>query len=103
LENWSTCPSFSNYSLWKIIQFEPKELKLVCNDNLYHSPEDSETDPKWMSSLLSQVWIKYNMFLTYSHIVTTNWKLQIQYTQIILALEMFFNIDSCEKFWVKTR
>jgi hypothetical protein len=47
-----------------IKQFEPKELKLVCNDIHYHSPEDSETDEsgksiiavkdfKWRSSTVS--------------------------------------------------
>lgn len=36
-----------------IKQFDPKELKLVCDDNHFHSPEDSETDTESGKSIIA--------------------------------------------------
>jgi len=55
-----------------IKRFKDEELELVCDDNLYHSPEDSETDEsgkniivvkdlKWRSSTVSISF--FNIFL----------------------------------------
>ena len=55
--------------------FKPKELKLVCNNNLYYSPEDSEMDTesgkgiivvkdlKWRSSTVSISFFNILLFL----------------------------------------
>lgn len=55
-----------------IKRFKPEELELVCDDNLYHLPKDSETDEsgkniiavkdlKWRSSTVSISF--FNIFL----------------------------------------
>lgn len=56
-------------------KFKHEELKLVCDNNLYHSPEDSETDTesgksiiavkdlKWRSSTVSVPFFNILLFL----------------------------------------
>jgi len=56
-------------------RFKPEELKLVCDNNFYHSPEDSEMDTesekgiivvkdlKWRSSTVSISFFNILLFL----------------------------------------